>query len=139
MNVPERVQRWTVDPATGCWLWDRPKTHGYGQVWWDGTNRRAHRVIYELLVGPIPVGLQIDHLCRTPACVNPAHLEPVTARENTLRSLSPTAVNARKSHCQNGHPFDEANTLVRREGFRVCRICHGEYGRQRRVRLKDAS
>jgi hypothetical protein len=76
-------------PWTGCWLWDgrRFSRNGYGRVWHDGKERQAHRVTYELLVGPIPQGLILDHLpkCRVRCCVNPDHLEPVTHRTNTLR------------------------------------------------------
>lgn len=70
-----------------CWEWSGSviKSTGYGQVWADGTNHLAHRVVYELLIGPIPEGLQLDHLCRNRRCVNPEHLEPVTGKENIRR------------------------------------------------------
>lgn len=96
-----------IDDTAGpdeCWLWKASTTTlGYGQVQFEGRLRRAHRVVFETLVGPIPPGLQLDHLCRNPGCVNPAHLEPVTPRENTLRGLAPSAVNSRKIHCPQGH------------------------------------
>ncbi len=92
---------------------------------------RAHRFAYELLVGPIPDGLVIDHLCRVRHCVNPAHMEPVTRWENTLRGGSFSAVAARQTHCVNGHPFDEENTHVDRRGFRRCRACNRERLRRR--------
>lgn len=78
---------YVVDAQTGCWIWQRTLIHGYGQVR-RGKTHLAHRYIYEQLVGPIPDGMHLDHLCRTPACVNPAHLEPVTPVENARRSSS---------------------------------------------------
>jgi hypothetical protein len=74
--------------ADGCWIWQRSQDgHGYGTACLPGQRRvKAHRMVYEREVGPIPAGLDLDHLCRTPLCVNPAHLEPVTRRENVARS-----------------------------------------------------
>jgi hypothetical protein len=82
----------------------------------------AHRFVYEQLGGLIPPGLQLDHRCRLRACVNPAHLEPVTARENLLRGATVTAANAAKTHCHAGHVFDDENTYRRGE-WRYCRPC----------------
>lgn len=81
-----------------CWEWTGAlfQGTGYGQVWADGTTRLAHRVVYELLVGPIPVGLDLDHLCRNRSCVNPAHLEPVTRRVNVQRGWTAGRVHHRK-------------------------------------------
>jgi hypothetical protein len=111
-------------PATGCWPW-RGKMHpeGYGQISVNGRPEWAHRLAYSLLVGRIPEGLQIDHLCRNRACVNPAHLEPVTARENTLRGEGAGARNARKTHCVRGHEFTPENTVVDARGHRSCLAC----------------
>lgn len=111
----------------GCWLWTGTiLARGYGQFWVGPGHRglrvRAHRFAYEMLVGPIPDGLVIDHLCRVPLCVNPAHMEPVTGRVNIRRGIGPSAVNARKTHCHRGHPFTPANTLLYR-GSRCCRAC----------------
>ena len=83
---------------------------------------KVERVAYEMVVGPIPDGLQIDHLCRVRNCVNPDHLEPVTPRENTMRGYSIQAQNARKTHCIHGHPF-EGNTYARPDGNRECAVC----------------
>src|SRR5882672_6137680 len=91
-----------------CWLWTGSRTRkGYGRVQWDGRTVQAHRLVYELLVGPIPVGLYLDHLCRNPRCVRPDHCEPVSNGENVLRGFGPPAVNARKTHCLRGHPLPD--------------------------------
>jgi hypothetical protein len=121
-----------------CWLWEGCIQQGYGRVRGSlgGRVEQAHRVAYELEVGPIPDGLDLDHTCHNDTecpggfsclhrrCVNPAHLEPVTRVENVYRShVSPGGVNARKTHCIHGHPFDEANTIERPRGHRGCRTC----------------
>lgn len=103
---------------SGCWIWTSTNNNGYGQIWVNRRYHPAHRVAYEMYVGPIPDGMQIDHLCRVPACCNPYHLEPVTPRENTLRSMNPAAKNAKKTHCPYGHPYD-----VFRRGWRECKEC----------------
>jgi hypothetical protein len=116
---------------TGCWEWTASKAHGYGQFGVRaGDVRMAHRYAYEYLVAPIPVDLQIDHLCRNRRCVNPAHLEPVTLVENVMRGIGPGAVNARKTHCLHGHAFDEANTYTDKSGRRQCRTCRRRNNRK---------
>ena len=109
-----------------CWEWQarRSAAGGYGLFAPDGHNTVcAHRFAYEDLIGPIPEGLQLDHLCHNTRCVNPYHLDPVTPRINVLRSANPMAVNSRKTHCKRDHPFDEANTGVDGRGRRFCRTC----------------
>lgn len=108
----------------GCWEWKGSRLKG-GYAHAHRPHRRilAHRFAYELLVGPIPQGLHLDHLCRNRACVNPAHLEPVSARENILRGTSMCAANAKKTHCKRGHPYDEKNTYINPNGARSCRVC----------------
>lgn len=135
MDAPRRYPDGTVEDRfwakvdkngpLGCWVWTASTyPSGYGAFGVaPGKVNCAHRFAYELLVGPIPEGLQLDHLCRTRLCVNPVHLEPVTIAENVLRGIGPSATNARKTHCIHGHPFDEANTKIDREGFRHCRAC----------------
>ncbi len=120
-----------VAKSDGCWTWQAAKVgSGYGRVHWGGWVQQAHRVAYELLVGPIPDGLHLDHLCRNPGCVNPAHLEPVTPGENVLRGVGVSAVHANATHCHKGHLFDEANTYIDPNGWRRCRACHREQVRE---------
>lgn len=131
--------RWRVD-ENGCWLWtgavQRSKRTGYGL---DTTGRMAHRLVYEEFIGPIPDGLQLDHLCRVRHCVNPAHLEPVTHRENQLRGFGASGVNARKTHCIAGHAFDEGNTYRQTGNRRACRKCNAEAVRRYKARKKDVA
>lgn len=117
-----------------CWTWTGWKLwNGYGRVRIHRTTLKlVHRVVYELVVGPIPDGLTLDHLCRNRACVNPAHLEPVTMRVNNLRGFGVSGVNARKTECPHGHPYDVANTRIYR-GFRYCRACDRLKRERRRV------
>jgi hypothetical protein len=141
--MPEWLEGWAeVDPATGCWLWVRAlTTAGYG-AWFRDGGRLAHRIVYQRLVGPIPRGLTIDHLCRTRRCVNPDHLEPVSMRVNLLRGESPAALNARKARCIHGHLFDRANTYwycdYRGRWMRQCRRCRADYQQELRARRKAA-
>jgi len=122
-NVVNRF--WSkVDKTGDCWEWHaKVASNGYGHFWLEGRNRLAHRVAYEMVVGPIAEGLQLDHLCRNPRCVRPDHLEPVTARVNTLRSTNGASQNFRKTHCPAGHPYDEQNTYLQRRNGRVERVC----------------
>lgn len=126
---PEEVRFWPkVLKTETCWWWlGRLEKGGYGRFT-RGTHRSvyAHRLAYEMVIGPIPQGLTLDHLCRHPACVNPSHLEPVTMLENIRRGGSPSARNARKTRCLRGHPYDEGNTMPRRAGGRICRTCEQE-------------
>ena len=114
-----------VDKTGDCWLWtgNVRGPMGYGRFAITAAKAvQAHRYAYEMAVGPVPVGLQLDHLCRTPRCVRPNHLEAVTPRENTLRGNSPWAINARKKRCPQGHPYSGDNLLVTSSG-RACRTC----------------
>ncbi len=110
----------------GCWEWTAYKSpEGYGRSRL-GKKRLAHRIAYELLVGPVPEGLQLDHLCRNRSCVNPAHLEPVTSRENTARGITLAAAQSALTHCVRGHGFGGDNLQYRANGrARTCRMCAG--------------
>lgn len=125
------------------WLWTGTvDTNGYGRVIIDGRNMAAHRVAYEWLVGPIPEGLELDHLCKVRHCVNPAHLEPVTHKENTARGDTITARASAKTHCPRGHVLAGENLVPSslRNGRRDCLACSrlraAEY--RKRKRANDA-
>jgi hypothetical protein len=109
------------DPAE-CWMWQASGLP-YGYFWLEGKKVTAHRVAYMLAVGPIPGGLHVDHGCRRPGCCNPAHLEAVTSRENTMRGFGPSARAARVTHCPHGHPYAGANLAIDPRGHRRCRAC----------------
>jgi len=123
------------EPNTGCWLWSGAISGGgYGQFSIKRKIQYAHRVSYVHFVGPIPSGLEIDHLCRTRSCVNPDHLEPVTRRENTKRGNLFKVLAAQKAaitHCPRGHPYSGDN-LYRypSDGRRGCRACLREWSRR---------
>lgn len=106
----------------GCWLWRGCKTPGgYGHSSLNGKATVAHRVAYQLIVGPIPEGMDLDHLCRNRACVNPAHLDPVTRRQNLVRGVKARG-------CVNGHQYSKSGwSFVKRASGRIerrCKICH---------------
>lgn len=137
ITLAERVFRRIARQPDGCWNWTAAiDPTGYGRFWLDGRMQYAHRVVYELFVEPIPEGLTLDHLCRNHACVNPAHLEPVTLGENVLRGVGISAVNARKTHCIRGHEFTDENTARNRNGTRRCVACSVERGRENYERHK---
>ena len=115
-----------VEITPSCWLWTGAiNSHGYGNIGLGGVNggtASAYCVAYQLLVGPIPEGMELDHLCRNTRCVNPDHLEPVTHRENLLRGRTVAGVNSRKTHCVHGHKYTLENTRLIPKGKR-CREC----------------
>lgn len=108
---------------TGCIEFTGPKDRaGYGRLTKHGRHLLAHRASYEFIVGPIPDGLVIDHLCRNTSCVHPGHLEPVTHAENIRRGLA----GGLKTQCKHGHDYTPENTYVDPKGWRRCRQCHRE-------------
>lgn len=140
-----------VNKTDSCWEWTAFLYNGYGRF--SVAHRKsipAHRFAYESVVGPIPDGLTLDHLCRNRACVNPAHLEPVTMRVNTLRGIGPSAQNAVKTHCGAGHELTGDNVSVSANGWRRCRVCqraltkaydqrYPSARRERKARLRAAT
>lgn len=128
-----------VNKTRGCWLWTAgTDCGGYGVFRLNGKIRKAHRVSYEMAYGAIPNGLTLDHLCRTRRCVRPEHLEAVSLKTNILRGAAPSAINARKTECNRGHVFNEANTYAFRSN-RQCRLCYNHIKRERRrIKGRDA-
>jgi len=115
-----------------CWVWDAAlQTSGYGNFWMHNASHTAHKVAWVWEYGPVPEGMQLDHLCRERRCVNPDHLEPVTSRENSHRSpLTLNSINAAKTRCVRGHEYDG----VRSDGKRSCSSCQKVWERNRRER-----
>jgi HNH endonuclease len=120
VRYADHVEALRQAETDACWHWP-------GYVNEDGYGRRGgigvHRRMWELVCGPIPKGMEIDHLCRTRDCIRPDHMEVVDHRTNTRRGLTIPAANAAKTHCPQGHPYDEENTYVTKSGCRHCRAC----------------
>ncbi len=150
-NILDRFMKYvSPEPNSGCWLWlgvltqlssvDGRGSEGYGRCSCNGKTAAAHRVAYELLKGPIPEGLELDHLCRVRCCVNPDHLEPVTKDENFRRGLQ-GVLRSPITHCHNGHAFEGRNVMTFGKS-RHCRECSLARGRvsdaKRRLKRKLA-
>ncbi len=137
VNLEDKI---IPEPMSGCWLWLgglRDKKDQYGCFGWEGKTWRSHRLVYTFLVAPVAAELDIDHLCRNHFCCNPDHLEPVTRKQNIARGVGVAPNNLRKTHCPQGHPYNEENTYVW-AAQRFCRICSRKYKNaySRRVRTK---
>lgn len=141
-NYADAAVRRTVlgGPDGSCWLFQGSLTNGYGKMGVvDETGKRrtvlVHRLVYEAYRGPIPKGLDLDHLCRERACCHPDHVEPVTRQTNLLRGETVTARRAAQTHCASGHPFDEENTYWwnNRRYCRACRVARNREARERRA------
>jgi hypothetical protein len=127
-----------VEPNTGCWLWGGSlNTGGYGAICVNGAKMVAHRFAYERWRGPVPPGLELDHLCRQRCCVNPEHLEPVTHRENVRRGTAGDQHLA-KTHCPKGHPYSGNNLAIANTGQRRCRACQSESSRRSSAQRRRA-
>jgi hypothetical protein len=134
--TPNEVKAWTqytlwsrIDMSGGlksCWLWKGGhNVHGYGVLSVKRRSVYAHRLAYEIACGPVPKGLELDHLCRVRNCVNPGHMEAVTHKENVKRSLFPSIVNRTKTHCKWGHLLDDSNIYrpPKAPAKRQCKQC----------------
>lgn len=126
----------TKRSESGCLEWQGClSASGYGRIGIEKKTFRVHRVAWEMVRGPIPEGMVIDHLCRNKKCCDPEHLEVVTQKENVRRGNSGKR-NAEKTHCIHGHPFDEVNTYVSKTGSRQCLACtkarNREYARRKK-------
>jgi len=134
-ELPDRIQSKIMpEPNSGCWLWIAALWRGYARLGWQNRSScLAHRIIYELFNGPVPIGLELDHLCKTRACVNPAHLEPVTRAENQKRALS--KMMCKRGHILIGHNLHLVKSPNRttRRSCRQCESIRAKNYRQRKV------
>ncbi len=119
-----------------CWRWTGATSMGYGYISADGRNQPVHRVLYEVLVGPVPADMVCDHLCRTRDCVNPDHIRIVSHAEN-IAAGSRQKVQRAQTHCKHGHEYTDENTYVRADrGTRQCKTCSAHSNRRRAARSK---
>lgn len=129
--LPRHVRRNIAEGPNNCWLWTRSRSRdGYGWASLNDKTWQAHRLVYALVVGEPPAGTVLDHLCRVRHCVNPAHLDPVTPRENLRRGETPTGAET----CKDGHPLSPLRAQRR------CLVCLQQYedGRRESKRIAES-
>lgn len=135
-SVKRLLNRIQVEPDSGCWIWQRaPNNSGYATTNWQGRSAFVHRIFYESFFGPIPEGLECDHLCGKRICVNPFHLEAVTHKLNRQRGRT-TKYKLANTHCPHGHPYSGDNLYIdmkRGRIYRACRACRNQRKRLKRL------
>jgi len=141
------LEKFKVNLVTGCWEWTGTRAGtryhegiGYGILFSHKDKGRtrfvaAHRFAYQHFIGEIPKGLEVNHLCNIPYCVNPSHLETITHRENILKGETIAAINASRTHCPHGHEYTKENTHIDKEGNRECRACWTLFRDKRRPHI----
>lgn len=129
---------WRIDLDGPCLSWGGYiQPNGYGSLTINCRSIGAHRAVWESLIGEIPPGLHLDHLCRNPCCVNVYHLEPVTPRVNIMRGICPPSLLAKRTHCNRGHEFTPENTYRRSvDGYRQCKICQRGWANARHAKKR---
>ncbi|MGW4578006.1 HNH endonuclease signature motif containing protein [Rhodococcus aetherivorans] len=143
--TPDGLEAWLLDRIErdgdddACWTWQGAMhNRGYGRVTLDGVPAYAHHIALRLWLGiVVPEEMHVDHLCRDRSCCNPSHLEVVTPKVNVLRGIGPSAENAVKTHCDNGHPLTGENLYVRPDGGRDCRACRRNHSRAHYARTRN--
>lgn len=141
LTVEQKFEKYVIRPKKKSGCWESKGTHSDGYAMLRdpryGKMRNMHVIAYEIFVGTVPEGKELDHLCRNRGCVNPSHLEAVPPRTNKLRGEGVAAKNARKTHCVRGHPLEgpEADLKPDSRGRRICRKCVHYHRHERYLRL----